>query len=222
MKSWFDNPQELVKNDKVLEFWPTGEQTPEERVNAATRFIVYVCCAIYLIRRDPRIFILGMTALGVIYVLYTSQMVREEYKEPCNSGVCHKPTRDNPMGNTLISDYTDAPNRLDACYYASSNSQSGNRIPYDSGAGRNRSPMAISRHRNAFERQFVTNPVSKIPGGEQTEFAEWLYGPKNGPSCKSNTRFCDTNARGVQLEAFGGLNDGNKRSGMFGGGNGSA
>jgi hypothetical protein len=55
------------------------------------------------------------------------------------------------------------------------------------------------------DRQFVTMPVSKLPGGQQTEFAEWLYGPKNGPMCKSNSKFCSPNARGAQLGAFSGL-----------------
>jgi hypothetical protein len=41
--------------------------------------------------------------------------------------------------------------------------------------------------------------------------------------CKSASKYCNPNARGVQLEAFGGIGyDGDKRSGMFGGGNGSA
>lgn len=65
--------------------------------------------------------------------------------------------------------------------------------------------------RNAMERQFVTMPVSNIPGG-QTEFAEWLYGPKNGPMCKANSKFCSPDARGVQLGALSGLGmDGDRR-----------
>ena len=30
MKVWFDDPQQLIRADKVSEFWPTSEQTPEE------------------------------------------------------------------------------------------------------------------------------------------------------------------------------------------------
>jgi len=68
--------------------------------------------------------------------------------------------------------------------------------------------------RNAMERQFVSNPVTNIPG-DQTAFAEALYGKKNAPMCKSDTRFCDPNARGVQLEAFSGLSsDGNIGRGL--------
>jgi hypothetical protein len=53
--------------------------------------------------------------------------------------------------------------------------------------------------------------VSKLPG-DQTAFAEWLYGPKNGPMCKTDSKYCNPNARGVQLEAFRGLGrDGDRR-----------
>ena len=205
MKAWFDEPQQLISADQVAQFWPTSEQTPEDRVNAASRFVIYVCCIIYLIRRDPRVFVLGATVLGVIYVLYKSKMVKETYGMTSQGSACQMPTEDNPMGNVLITDFTDAPNRLEACYYPSVkpfvNSYTSDRIPYDSGRSRTALPKYL---RNGMERQFVSNPVTKIPG-DQTAFAEWLYGPKNGPMCKSDGRFCNPNARGAQLEAFGGL-----------------
>jgi hypothetical protein len=201
MKAWFDNPQQLINAEKVLQFWPTREQTPEERVNAASRFVIYMCCVLYLIRRDPRILVLGLVVLSVIYVLYTSKMVKEKYGGDVKPSKCQKPTQDNPMANVLITDYTDAPNRLEACYYANVKPATGDRIPYD--GGRSRTPMP-EYQRNGLDRQFISNPVTKIPG-DQTAFAEWLYGPKNGPTCRSDTRLCDPNARGVQLEAFAGL-----------------
>src|SRR5210317_910089 len=218
MKAWFDDPQQLVRADRVSQFWPNNDQTPEDRINAASRFVIYASCLIYLIRRDPRIFVLGATVLGVLYILYKSKMVKETYGMASSGRVngCQMPTVDNPMGNVLITDYTDAPNRLEACYYPTVKpfvkSFLDDRIPYD--AGRSRSAMP-EYQRNAAARQFVTTAVSKIPG-DQTAFAEWCYGPKNGPMCKSDGGVCSPNARGVQLEAFGGIGyDGDKRGGMF-------
>ena len=120
MKVWFDDPQQLIRADRVSQFWPTNEQTPEDRINAASRFVIYASCLIYLIRRDPRIFVLGATVISVIFVLYKSKMVTTTpgytvQGEPS----CQMPTEDNPMGNVLITDFTDAPNRLEACYYSS-------------------------------------------------------------------------------------------------------
>ena len=217
MKVWFDEPQQLISTDQGAQFWPTNEQTPEDRVNAASRFVIYVCCIIYMIRRDPRIFVLGATVLGVVYVLYKSKMVNETYGMSAQGSDCQMPTEDNPMGNVLITDFTDAPNRLEACYYSSvkpfSDSYTSGRIPYDSGRSRTALPKYL---RNGMNRQFVSSPVTKIPG-DQTAFAEWLYGPKNGPMCKSDSKSCNPDARGVQLEAFAGLNSGGDIRGPRGG-----
>lgn len=201
MKAWFDDPQQLINAERVSQFWPTRDQSPEERINAASRFVIYASCLIYVIRRDPRVFILGMTVLAVIYVLYKSNMVKETYGVSSVGETCQSPTVDNPMGNVLITDFTDAPNRLEACYYSSVKHGATERVAFDS--GRSRSPLP-KYMRNALDRQFVSNPVTKIPG-DQTRFAEWLYGPKNGPMCKSDGRYCDPNARGTQLEAYSGL-----------------
>ena len=223
MKAWFEDPKHLIERRAINQFWPNKNQTPEQRINAASRFIIYTTCAIYLIRRDPRIFILGGTVLGILYLMYRMNMVKETYVVSTNAGGCHPPSIDNPMGNVLITDYTDAPNRLSACYYPTVKPYVrrylDDRIPYDGGRSRTSMP---EYQRNAYARQFVTTPVSSIPG-DQTAFAEWLYGSKNGSICKTNPRLCDPNARGVQLEAFGGIgSDSDKRSGMFGGGNGPA
>ena len=217
MKVWFDDPGQLVSEKNFLQFWPNSSQSPEDRINSASRFIIYAASLLYLIRRDPRVFILGGTLIGVIYVLHKAKMVRETFiptPAPGQAGrpSCQKPTMDNPMGNVLMSDYSTAPNRLEACYYPSVKPHvqryTSDRIPYDSGRSRTAMPKYL---RNAMERQFVTMPVTNIPGG-QTQFAEWLYGPKNGPMCKSNSKFCNPNARGAQLESFSGLaSDGDRR-----------
>ena len=207
MKAWFEDPQQLIRSEQVTQFWPNRYQTPAERINAASRFIIYATCIIYLTRRDPRIFVLGATILSILYVMHKSKMIKEGYGLTVNGDEreCQMPTIDNPMGNVLMTDYTDAPNRLEACYYPTVKPFVKNyfddRIPYD--GGRSRSPLP-KYQRNAAARQFVTTPVSKIPG-DQTAFAEWCYGKKNGPICRTHPEICNPNMRGVQLEAFAGL-----------------
>ena len=220
MSSWFRDPKHLVDDKKILEFWPSSAQSPAERVNAGSRFIIYAACIHYLIKRDVRIFILAGTALGVLYVMYRSNMIKETYGVPTRStgSGCQMPSGDNPMGNVLLTDITDRPNRPPACEYSSVrpiiHALVDQRVPFD--AGRSRSPLPHIQ-RKAASRQFITAPVSMVPG-DQTAFAEWLYGPKNGVSCKGGSQFaCNPNARGVQLEAFAGIgSDGDKRSGMHG------
>jgi len=219
MVSLFEDPKQLVRSDKIQEFWPTNNQSAAERVNATARFIVYATCVLYLIRRDVRVFVLGATAIGVLYIMEKSNMVIEGEARPVSTdGTCQLPTRDNPMANVLMSDYVDRPDRPSACDYTSVDDKVermlSDRIPY--GPSRSRSALP-EQQRNGYSRQFVSMPVTGIPG-DQTAFAEWLYGPKDGALCRSDPRMCDPNARGAQLEAFAGLDpNGDKRSGMMGG-----
>lgn len=219
MTVWFSKPTELFKNDKILVFWPHSGQSATERINASTRFVLYLASLIYLIKRDPRVFILAAMVIGTLYVLYSSgqinglEMVRGTF-----GSECQRPTVDNPMANVLLTDYVDQPNRPSACYYPTVSEDVSmlldDTFPYDS--GRSRSPLPKYQKRYG-ARQFFSAPVSKIPG-DQTAFAEACYGSKFQPMCRDTPGVCDPNFRGAQLEAFAGLgSNGDKRSGMFGG-----
>jgi hypothetical protein len=68
-EAWFNDPLALFRTDKIAQFWPTMAQAPADRINAATRFIIYGTCVVYLIKRDVRVFVLAAMILGVIYVM---------------------------------------------------------------------------------------------------------------------------------------------------------
>lgn len=213
MTVWFSKPKELFKSDKILEFWPSSNQTPGDRINATTRFVLYLSSVIYLLKRDIRVFLLAIMLIGVLYVLYTSGNI--VIGSVSVNASCQRPTIDNPMANVLITDYSDRPNRPPACDYHSVASEVtsllDDTMPYDS--GRSRTPLPSIQQRMA-ARQFNSTAVTQIPG-DQTTFAEFCYGKKFKPMCRDNPSVCDPNFRGVQLEAFAGLDSsGDKRSGM--------
>ena len=217
MASWFEDPKQLVRVDKVHEFWPSKTQSSAERVNATARFIIYATCIVYLIRRDPRIFVLGATALGVLYIMEKSNMVKDNAIRPTttynNIGKeCLMPTKENPMGNVLMSDYVDRPDRPQSCYYPTVREPVNNYLTGDIkyGPGRSRS-FTPEQQRNALSRQFTSMPDTSIGN---TPYYEFIHG-KRGNTCRQDPRLCDPDARGVQLEAFAGLDPtGDKRSGM--------
>ena len=213
MTSWFDDPKQLIRTDKVLNFWPSSTQSSEERVNSAARFIIYATCIIYLIKRDVRIFVIGATALGVLYIMEKSNMVKEslnrtnqpEYKY----GQCQMPTKDNPMGNVLMSDFGDRPDRPSSCYYPTVQTSVNNLVTdgVKYGPARSRS-SAPEHHRNAMSRQFVSVPDVALTADSHYEF---IHG-KREQTCRQNPHMCNPDARGVQLEAFRGLDpDGDSR-----------
>jgi hypothetical protein len=208
---WFNDPMVLFRTSQIAQFWPTATQTPEERINATTRFILYAACLTYLIKRDVRIFILAAMVIVVVFVMFRSGMVKRteprptEYFDQKYAQTCQLPTVDNPMGNVLISDYTDNPNRPPACDYTSVQpmvkSLLDDTIQYDCGRSRCAMPDV---QRRAAGRQWVTMAPSTIPG-DQTGFAEWCYGKKFAPLCRNDPSKCDPNVRGVQLDVFAGL-----------------
>jgi hypothetical protein len=213
--SWFNKPSELFRADKILVFWPTESQSSSERINASTRFVLYLACVLYILKRDVRIIVLAMLAIGVLFLLSKSGSVKEPGYGPSGTSDCQTPTRDNPLGNVLLTDYTDDPNRPEACWYPTVKPEVekylDNTVMY--GPERTRSPIA-KYQRKAFARQFITGPVSSIPG-DQTAFAEWCYGKKWSPQCRNDPKQCDADYWGAQTEAFSGLDfSGNKRSGM--------
>ena len=210
-RAWFDDPLELIKTDRLMVFWPTKNQTPEERVNAVTRFMLYSVMISYPIRRDSRIVVLALLVVMAMFILYKRGMVSDSTHPvfsdgyDYNGGNCQKPTADNPMANVLLSDINDRPNRPPACesHLVKDDIMKylNNTLPYD--AGRSRSSLP-EYQRNVVARQFVTQPVSTVPGA-QTRFAEWLYGSKFSPLCRNDQSVCSADARGAQLEAFRGL-----------------
>ncbi|BAT22503.1 hypothetical protein [Yellowstone lake phycodnavirus 3] len=175
------NPREVFQTDKLLEFWPTARQSARERVSATTRFVIYSTCVVYLINRDPRVFALGALVLAILYYMYVSRMISDGKLRPAQGDArmpgplrdqVTMPTMDNPMGNVLMTDYVDKPDRPAAAWYPSMRAQVQSvwsRIhPYE-------------RQRDA-ERNFYTVASTTIPN-DQAGFAQAAYGKPFAPKC---------------------------------------
>ena len=52
MTSWFEDPKQLVRVDKVHEFWPSKTQSSADRVNAISSF--YYLCDMYNLSHKTR------------------------------------------------------------------------------------------------------------------------------------------------------------------------
>lgn len=226
MSVWFDDPQVLSKN--LLSFWPNDKQDVNERVNATTRFIIYISVILFVIQKDSRVFVLGAVALGVLYAFYTSDIMVNPTMRPAQADgrvhpspgrtVCEAPTENNPMANVLISDYTDYPDRPGACYYPQVQNQIAH-ILDDPGI-----PIAPQDRVDGYRGTFGLSRLNSMPAttipNDQTGFAQAAWGVQTGAQgCRMAPGLCSPNARGVQLEAFGGLDSQGQnepRSGMTG------
>jgi hypothetical protein len=175
------DPKEIFRTSELLNFWPTASQTARERVASTTRFILYATCIIYLINRDVRVFALGILALAILYYLMTMNMISDGKLRSSSTdgrvpgplrGEVTLPTLNNSMGNVLLSDYVDNPDRPAAAWYPSMRAEvqtTWSQIhPFE-------------RQRDA-ERNFYTMPSTTIPN-DQAAFAYGAYGKPFAPKC---------------------------------------
>lgn len=95
---------ELFNSDKVLQFWPTQKQSAKERVYATTRFILYLSCILYIIRRDVRILIMGTVLIFILYMMYKNGMIKGPKYAANKGGV--SPMKDNVMNNATYGEET--------------------------------------------------------------------------------------------------------------------
>ena len=174
--------KEIFNKDEILDFWPTSKQSARERTLATARFVIYATCIVYLINRDPRIFALGILVLAILYYLWSANLIKDglvrgtqadgRRSGPMRDAVT-LPSFDNPMGNVLLTDYVDNPDRPSAAWYPSVRAEVQQQWAQI---------HPFERVRDA-ERNFYTAPVSTIPN-DQTAFAEASFGRKFAPMCK--------------------------------------
>ena len=182
--------KDIFKTSELLNFWPTARQSAKQRVMATSRFIIYATIVVYLINRDPRVFALGALALGVLYYMWTSNLISDGLLRPAYGDgrvpnilrdEVTLPTVTNPMGNVLMSEYTDNPDRPPAAWYPS--------VRGDVQAAWS-TIHPFERVRDA-ERNFYTTASTTIPN-DQNAFATAAYGKQFAPMCKDQDgRACD-------------------------------
>ena len=211
MSVWFDDPQSLSQN--LLSFWPNDKQDVNERVNATTRFIIYISIILFMIQKDSRVFVLAGVALGVLYAFYISDIMINPTVRPAHADgrvapslartVCEAPTLNNPMANVLMSDYTEYPDRPGACYYPKVQNQISRYLDDTFLPDQSLGDRKVTRNQAAS--RFYSMPATTIPN-DQTGFAEAAWGVQTGAQgCRMSPGKCSPNARGVQGAAMGGL-----------------
>lgn len=192
---WFKNPLHLFAKNKVAIFWPLAKQNSVERLNAATRFVIYTIIILYLINRDLRIVYLGLSVILVMASMFVMGGIKEGMRpaaflrEGTTYGLgCTQPSMDNPMGNILMNEYTDNPKRPPACYYPSVKdkvkSLLNQNVPTDQ--------ADIYSSRNQSFRAFYSTPSTTIPN-DQEAFAKAAYGPVVDRTCRNDSGSCFPN-----------------------------
>jgi hypothetical protein len=219
---WGENPNILFAQSQITEFFPVDTMTFSRKLNAITRFLILVSIVTYFFLKDVTVFWVSLVLVGFIYGLWKYKHMEsqkrkidtenaEGFKNPADkiikdqldanpklsTQVFQSPTAGNPLGNVLITDIADVPNRKPA---PPSYNENVNKDILDKTKQmiQNSNPDFPDISERLFGsigdqfaheqsmRQFYTMPSTTIPNDQQA-FAEFCYGGMI--SCKEGNQF---------------------------------
>jgi hypothetical protein len=189
---WADDPKILFDVSRLVEFFPTSDMNTNEKLNALTRFFIYLSILLFIIYRSYNLFFISIVPAIILYIIHYSDAKKEiKDKEEFESvvkqqfninpdtpikvtesgDVCQLPTPKNPFMNVLITDYTDNPNRPPACAY--NDPQSKEMTDKYFNYNLYKDVEDVWDRRNS-QREYVTMPSTTIPNDRDT-FMKWCW-----------------------------------------------
>ncbi len=126
---WSDNPNILLNNEFLFEFFPVENMAFEQKLNAISRTIVLLSLMTFFYTKSFRILFIGAISLFFIFMLHKSMKpatkqelegfdittpAKQLYTTTDVMNVFREPDSSNPFGNVLITDYVDNPQRKPA------------------------------------------------------------------------------------------------------------
>lgn len=185
-KFWLNDPKILFHKDKLLEVWPYTQLSFNQKINATTRFVIYVSLIGYVFLNNYLILLLGVIIIFILIITYKYNRV-ESFESSLNSPSLDqgKHTSKNPLYNVLNSDYVDDVNKeeIKEDYGATKENDINHQTKqfiYEA----NKSNKDIGNifknlsDKIGFEtsmRQFYINPSTTIPNN-QRDFLNYCYG----------------------------------------------
>jgi hypothetical protein len=193
---WTENPKILFEKSRLIQFFPTKDQTYKERYNSLARLFIYTGILLFLYKGKP--WALYIIIFGLAFTMLLNSSIKKEipaeYPEVVISeDKCVRPTKDNPFMNFLLNDFSDNPAKKTACDYDST-LPGGETVKetlentFNTDIYKNVSDVF---NKDNSQRQFYTMPSTTWPN-DQTTYSNWLYNTGE-PTCKEDTEFCYKN-----------------------------
>jgi hypothetical protein len=127
-KFWGNDPNILLSQTYILEFFPTETMTFNQKLNAITRLIIILTVVSFAITKKIRLVVIAALLFGAIYLMHyvktrdtssAATATAEGFENPADKLTKKKqeflaPSPQNPMGNVLMTDYEDDPNKKPA------------------------------------------------------------------------------------------------------------
>jgi hypothetical protein len=215
-KFWYHDMSIIIQSNRLTEFFPTNDQTLEERFNALVRLSLYSSLILYYYHRNYRYFSIFIGTLLLTYYVYTNNPEKSlkddvdiiykskqqtqkpevqddglESLENIEKPICTKPTLDNPFMNVTMKDYLNIDEKTQQIVdrpKACDITDESVKLSMDEMFNHNlfKDVNDVFGKMNS-QRQFYTMPNTTIPNA-QDDFAKWLYA--NPKTCKEDQEFC--------------------------------
>jgi len=138
---WTSHPSTLFEKEYIFELWPLPQMTYNQKMNAISRLVIILTIVGFMITMSTKFLAIGVLTLLVIYILFNMPFTKgqrglfgglfgsgsgsEGFTAPVkitNSKMLEKvldetyysPMPSNPLGNVLLTDITDIPDRPSA------------------------------------------------------------------------------------------------------------
>lgn len=188
---WLNDICVLFKHDNLLQVFPYDNLSNNEKLNAITRFVVYISLFGFMLMNNYIILLVGIVLiLGILY-LYLMQDKKENMKlrESMKGNEINETSNitesiRNPFSNVLMSDYESNPQKKE--YNAEYNENEEDRLNtkvkqfiLENNKDNKDIGQIFNNLGDEFEfenslRQFNANPITTIPNN-QTEFLKYCY-----------------------------------------------
>lgn len=211
---WGENPNALFNADTILELFPSGEMSYNQKLNAVSRLVILLTLIFYFMFRSLRAFIIGILTLAALWLLHYTQdkpKKKVRFKEGFETDVANsylknkmlptdifaETTKENPLQNVLMTDYdnADAKKPAPAAYNPTTQREiltHAKQMIDDINPEQPKISEKLFRSLEdnlAFEqsmRPFYSNPATTIPN-DQGAFVDFCYGSM--VSCKEGNPF---------------------------------
>lgn len=196
---WLKNPYILFDPNNVTDLWPSDSMSLDRKLNAISRLIIFLTILGFLLLRSIPLLMVGIVTLFAIVILKNNFITKDKIiKTIAKEGFTNpdvyeymkdnftKPTPQNPMGNVLLPEIQDNPDRKSAPpafnpkVETEINNSTKKMIDELNPTNEDLSKKLFADLGDGLEfeqsmRQFVTNPSTRIPNDRET-FQEYLFG----------------------------------------------
>ena len=170
---WKDDINILFDKHRLVEFVPTKDMNVNEKLNAATRFLIYIGILMSIVYKTTKYIYIPMIGGVLLYIIYEHypHLVDQVGGGDNGENSFQMPTEHNPFMNVLNTDYVDNPQRDPAADIDLPEVKKQIDTQFSKGLFKNVDDIW---NRNNSQRQYYTNPSTTIPN-DRDSFMKWCY-----------------------------------------------